>query len=338
MRAVIAEIRGKYVAALSEDGCVRQLINRNYAVGQVIEIKPNLTFYKKFTARAVCAAAAVALVSASAWAYYTPYSYVSLDVNPSVEYSINRFGVVLSCKAVNDNGEKILDGLDLTGKDINSAVKETVQGLVDDGYLTKDETGGIVITTSSDNEEKSEKLADELEGSAENIAEKNDLNVEIDAERVGRNRVEEAKKLGVTPGKLNLVQKLQESASGVEINTDEWLKKPVKEIMKQIKEFRKADKKANSDIEQDDNTETQSKKEDAELQNNEQNQIKSQEKNIKKRANSNKVQVQSNIKTKLNKDTDNDSTISTSNEKNALSKNNIDKTKDHHSKRSDETE
>ena len=242
MKAVIAEIRGKYVAALSEDGVIRQLKNKNYAVGQVVDMKVTAKSYSKLAVRTACAAAVVAITSVSAWAYYTPYSYVSLDVNPSIEYSINRFGRVLSCTAVNDDGEQILGELELKGKHINTAVEETVQALFDDGYLSDEEPGNIVIAASSENEDASSKLATEIKDSADTVAQQNALNVQIDAEGVSQRRMEEAKALGVTPGKLNLVQKLQTSDSGETINTEEWLDKPVKEIMKQIKENHKTDK------------------------------------------------------------------------------------------------
>lgn len=55
--------------------------------------------------------------------------------------------------------------------------------------------------------------------------------------------VAEARELGVTPGKLNLVEKLQASATDIEdINVEEWLTKSVKEIMKETKANRQAKK------------------------------------------------------------------------------------------------
>jgi hypothetical protein len=40
-------------------------------------------------------AAALALFTTGHNAYYTPTDYVSMDVNPSVEYSVNRFDRIL---------------------------------------------------------------------------------------------------------------------------------------------------------------------------------------------------------------------------------------------------
>lgn len=62
----------------------------------------------------------------------------------------------------------------------------------------------------------------------------------MEAVSVGLDRVQQARTLGTTPGKLNLVQKLQASSQAPDdINLEEWLNKPVKEIMKAIKQNKK---------------------------------------------------------------------------------------------------
>ena len=66
---------------------------------------------------------------------------------------------------------------------------------------------------------------------------------EYQDEAVGLARVLEAKELGVTPGKLNLVQKLIAIDVDDDIDDDAqalWLEKPVKEINKAIRESKKA--------------------------------------------------------------------------------------------------
>ena len=45
--------------------------------------------------------------------YQTPISYISIDVNPSIELSINRFGKVVSVSAYNQEGQDILKELPL---------------------------------------------------------------------------------------------------------------------------------------------------------------------------------------------------------------------------------
>ena len=55
-------------------------------------------------AAAAASAAVVLACSVGAYAYTVPCSYVSLDVNPSLEFSLNRFDRVLSVSGVSKDG------------------------------------------------------------------------------------------------------------------------------------------------------------------------------------------------------------------------------------------
>ncbi|MBW7571365.1 anti-sigma factor domain-containing protein [Caproiciproducens faecalis] len=241
MKACVVEIRKNFAAVLTDDGCVMNVKNRNYTIGQVIDLKKSTLHFSVKTA-AVAASIAVLLVlsGVTAWAYYTPSCYVSLDVNPSIEYSVNRFDRVLSVQAVNNDGADIISNLDLNNQTIDDAIKSTVDQIQSEGYFK--DSGGIIISTSSDNAQTSEELAEDLQNVAIEATKDSGAPVEVEAISVGRERVLEAQKLGTTPGKLNLVQKLQKSAGNEDISVEEWLKKPVKDIMKAIKTARQESK------------------------------------------------------------------------------------------------
>lgn len=234
MKACVVQIKGTLAAVLSDDGCIRKVKNRDYAIGQVIEMtNRTIHFSVKAAALAACIAVVVLLSSVTAWAYCTPYSYVSLDVNPSIEFSVNRFNRVLSTKAVNSDGADILNGLDLNNKAIDQAVKSTVDKIESEGYFK--DSGGIVIATSGSNQQAYQKLAENLRDTVIQETKDSGSSVDVQVTSVGLERVLEAQKLGTTPGKLNLVQKLQASPGEESINISDWLKKPVKDIMKAIK-------------------------------------------------------------------------------------------------------
>ncbi|WP_346934704.1 hypothetical protein [Clostridium sp.] len=249
MKSVVVEIKAGYAAVLSEDGCISKIKNRNYIIGQVIEIKSSK--FKNINKLVMCSALTAMIAIAGGitlWAYKTPYSYVSLDVNPSIEYSLNRFDKVISVTAVNDDGQEILNELELDkleNQNIEDAVAETVNQISKDGYfdnnIDNDIEGGIIIATSGEDLEKSDELAEKLQKSLENEIEEIGEDIKLETISVGLERVQKAKELGVTPGKLNLVEKLQNSSTDPEsIVVEEWLNKPVKDIMSAIKENKKA--------------------------------------------------------------------------------------------------
>jgi len=213
MKAVITEIRGKMAVLLFGDGRITRIKNKGYELGQEVDfIKTNSNFKKTMT---FAVAACFLLISGgSVFAYYTPSSYVSLDVNPSIEFSVNIFDRVIKITGVNDDGTEIINEIsidNLKNKNIADAVNLIVDEISKEGYLESDDAG-IVISTSSEDMDKADELAQKLEASATEACEENNAEVTVTAEAVGKKRVDEARELGVTPGKLNLVEKLKESS------------------------------------------------------------------------------------------------------------------------------
>lgn len=239
MNGIVVEVNQKAAVILADNGLFMKVKNEKYEIGQTVKIKEKRTAGSRWITGAASMVAAAVICTMGAFAYYTPTDYISLDVNPSVEYSINMFDRILDVKAANDDGEVLLSGLNLNNKTIDDGVRETLDKLIEEGYLSDDPDGGVVITTSSDKHDQAEQLAAELEQEIRSyLGSRKDILADVEAEAVEPARVLEAMELGVTPGKLNLVDKLQESTSSA-INTEEWLNKPVKEINKAIKENRK---------------------------------------------------------------------------------------------------
>jgi hypothetical protein len=239
MKGIVVEIKNKNAVVLSDNGSIIKIIDENYQIGEEVEMKDSSKKVKVYLAAIVVGIMFVLTGVGGVYVYAKPYIYVSLDVNPSVEYSVNVFDRVIEANAVNEDGQDIIDNIDVKNETIDEAIKDTVSEITEQGYITEGETGGIVITTSSEDAEDAgaaEKLADELKADAEEVLDEKNLVADVETLSVGKERVQEAKELGTTPGKLNLVEKLQKSAANPEdISIEEWLNKPVKEIMKVTK-------------------------------------------------------------------------------------------------------
>ncbi|MGB4440584.1 MAG: hypothetical protein WBJ13_15475 [Sedimentibacter sp.] len=299
MKYIVLEINGKEAAVLSDNGAVTKIKNKHYEKGQVVNMKENNKM--RFIAKAGSIAALLAITAVSGFAYTNPTSYVSLDVNPSIEYSVNAFDRVVSVTAVNDDGEAITKDLDLKNEKITKAIQKTVDKLIEEGYITEDDNAGIIIAISNSDEEKAEKLAEELETNTQEYMNEKGETAKVEAEAVGKERVEEAKAMGVTPGKLNLVQKLVASSDDAdEIDVEEWLNKSVKEINKTINENRKAlkdkeiteiteiDEDEDLDEENIENEETDDEDSTIDIENKVKNENKPVKENIAKESNENK--------------------------------------------------
>jgi len=193
---------------------------------------------KKKIALALSAAVVLSLAGGGYAYAKTPVAYVSMDINPSVELGVNTFDTVVSVEAYNEDGKNILEGTDLVNVKVDDAVSTVISNAISDGYIKEDGSSVIEITTLTD---KTTGAAVELNESLKNVVDEtlsnNDIQAEVETENVALARRDEARKLGITPGKLNLIQKLQ--ALDPTITVENYKNSSVKEIQKKTKELRK---------------------------------------------------------------------------------------------------
>ena len=197
-------------------------------------------FMKKKIALALSVGVILSLAGGGYAYAKTPVAYVSMDINPSVELGVNAFDKVVSVEAYNEDGEKILEGTDLVNSDIDDAVSTVISNAISEGYINEDGSSAIEITTSTDKENVATELDESLKEVADETLNENNVEAEVETENVALARRDEARKLGITPGKLNLIQKLQELDST--INVEDYKDSSVKDIQKKTKELRKNNK------------------------------------------------------------------------------------------------
>ena len=240
MKSVVIETRGRTATLLSEDGRIFNVRNKNYNVGQEITGGVKVKMSTRTTAALAVVACFVMLFVIGTAAYYTPTAYVSFDVNPSIEYRLNMFDIVLSARGGNDDGSEILERIDLRrlkNKQIDEAVAIMINEIAEAGYL-EDEDAGIIISTSARNMKKAERMAERLKERANEVCKTRGRERLASAEAFGRERVKEARERGVTPGRLRLVEMLKSFSDDPDFDIDEWLDKSVKEILAEIKKHR----------------------------------------------------------------------------------------------------
>lgn len=75
---------------------------------------------------------------------------VGIDVNPSIEISINRDEKVISATAVNDDGKDLIDDMELKGCDIDVACSALIGSMLMKGYLTDTSNSILVSVRASD--------------------------------------------------------------------------------------------------------------------------------------------------------------------------------------------
>lgn len=164
MKAVVLEIRGAHAAVLQEDGVIVKVEKGSLRVGDTVnvaetvekETTPSKGFgFGKLIIAAVAIFVAV-IVGVNIKNTKFASSYVSLDINPSIEYGINTNNRIVTIKALNSDAEKIVNSLNDKGvKKVTfyDAMKMTEELLRQNQFITGD-TNYILVDVASNNKNR----------------------------------------------------------------------------------------------------------------------------------------------------------------------------------------
>lgn len=84
----------------------------------------------------------VFLLTGGNWLYFTPTAEISIDINPSISLTVNRFDRVIAVEGVNDDGKKLASSLDIRFTNYMDAVSRIIENrdiailLLDNEILT----------------------------------------------------------------------------------------------------------------------------------------------------------------------------------------------------------
>jgi len=241
MKAVIVELSGKYAVALKKNGEFVKIPNRSdYKVGYEIDLAAGrlsaLSSMSKYTAVAAVLIL-VTGISLGAYTYSVPYSYINIDINPSVMLTANRFDRVIDVRSLNQDGDIIISDKKLKNMKVDEAVDCIIEGAFKTGYLQGEAENAVLLTVSGKESNKVKGIKETIGVSVQEELVEKDIEAEVAVLGIDLEEYRQSEELGVSPGKLNLVEKLVEANK--DIDAEEMLKASVKDIMEAVKEIRK---------------------------------------------------------------------------------------------------
>ena len=131
---------------------------------------------------------------------------VSFDVNPSIELKVDNDEDVISVKGLNDDGKKVLEGMDLEDTDLEVAVNAIIGSMLKHGYINE-MANSILLSVSGvegyDADALETKLANEV-----NALLKNGAVLSQNVSNADDKLVKLADEYGITVGKAALIQEI----------------------------------------------------------------------------------------------------------------------------------
>ncbi|MDP4092302.1 MAG: anti-sigma factor domain-containing protein [Bacillota bacterium] len=249
MKAVVVELKGDKAVTLCKNGeFLRVKRQKSYDIGSEVEISGQIKLNAGGMTRIVSIAASILFVIGLGYAVYSynaPYSYLNIDINPSVEITTNIYDRIIKCRPLNDDAKALLAQSNYQNEKLEDGVDSILKTAAQKGYFDNQDKDAVMITVSGKNDEKVQEIETQIKDSAVKEVKKASQDAEVLVEKVPLEKHEEAKKTGESPGKLMLIDQLKKADP--KINTKDYINKPVKEIMNAIRDAQKRTGTLNND-------------------------------------------------------------------------------------------
>ncbi len=221
-RGMVVKIKRKTCIVMTPEGEYREVPLPGGAVprlGQEIKLEARKRFpYLK----QLMAAASLFIVLLAGMLYLgeTPpaAAYLTIDINPSIELAVSTAGKVISARAMDEEGERILAEVKVKGRDLREAVGLIVAQAVTDNYI--EESGDNVILATLTVASGAEPLVDlnSVYEAIKNPVESSGLASDVIIEPVEPEMRQEAAASGISTGRYLLLHKSDKKGLQVSIS------------------------------------------------------------------------------------------------------------------------
>lgn len=189
------------------------------------------------TAVAACLSIAALYGGGVRWQNMRVESVIGLDVNPSIEISVNRKDKILEAEPLNDDGAAVLADMDLDGVDLNIGVNAIIGSMVRCGYLDELDNA-ILVTVSNDDRDKASVLRQDVVTDIESSLEAHKVNAVVyDQQATDMEEITEiSEQYEISYGKACFLYELVEENGLTEKELESFASMTMEEIAKEIAE------------------------------------------------------------------------------------------------------
>lgn len=219
---------GKEAVILTKDSDFAKVVlpEGEYDIGQEIEVnirknglmsKWILSAKGKLTAVAAMLLVAIMVptIASMVMVNTTAYAYVTLDINPSTEFSVNSRDRIITARPLNREGSVLLEGAKLSGEEIEYGVEFFMVRAWELGYPAADGEGAVIATTVTEEEDKN--LEQKVSETLQRTIQDNELPVNAEMLTATNQIRQEAEKEGISTGKYLIALQASEEQLDVDI-------------------------------------------------------------------------------------------------------------------------
>lgn len=215
-KGVIIEINKKYIIILDDDGeYIKLKSKKDTYISQEIYYTQNDLYKKKISYTKLSSIAAVFIMCffvASFFylnnqdnSYGEEWLVVSVDINPSIEFSLNDQYIVRNVKPLNDEAKKLISE-DWIGKDFDQVMTSYIDEVVEKEYL-KEEGTVLLAYYSKDQKIEDDSIKEKIE---KIINESNANNPSVALIKSSKEDLNKARKEKISLGRYGVYKEISE--------------------------------------------------------------------------------------------------------------------------------
>ena len=190
---------------------------------------------KKILAACIAAVLVIGVLAGGYTYLETPVAYISLDINPSIELGINALNRVVSAEGANRDGRALLEGQKIISASLTDALDSLIGIAAQKNYISDDGTTVVSITAESNNRKRAQNLTNIGEQAVNKSIVRYKVRAVIYKDSADLSLRLEARKKGVSSGKLKLIKSLQ--ALEPSITVEQYKNSKVSDLLAKAKEL-----------------------------------------------------------------------------------------------------
>lgn len=227
---IIVKIKGKKSIIVSEDGSFETIKSRDgMFLGQkVLYSHTDLIEQRKNTVRylypVIAGIAAIFIFVISYFGnFYTRevYAFISVDINPSIEFSVNEDGIIQDAVPLNYDAKKLLEDLRCKGLSLQDVLLDLINKSQELRFIDKADNKNLVLISaalnSNEREENSISLQDKLIGGFKENVMKLNIDIDIQFVEVSADLRKKALENKVSMGKYLVYEKVRAEGNNISI-------------------------------------------------------------------------------------------------------------------------
>lgn len=222
-KGIVVKVKDSYCIILSGDGSYEKIPSsrvKNPRVGAETEFFP-VNWVNRIKPLLMVACLLVFVLGLNMFRLaqgHVAEAYVSLDINPSVELAVDKNVKVVEVSALNEDAQKLVNDMDLEGKNLYAALRLIVNEAAAEGYIRPNQKNYVLSTVTAGS--KSENLInyDNIALNLQESVSDKGLDVEFVILAADMKVRTEAKNKGLSTGKMIVYQNSLDSGEQLTVD------------------------------------------------------------------------------------------------------------------------